>query len=430
MMKMSRKEKQPFARRIVLAFTLMTFVVSGVLSLGLVYVVHYVEEDILLRSLDGTLNRVLSEDYWQDHAPRLNVDTRFFAADDAEYAIPAQFSEVEEGFSEVLDGEASYWAYARTIGGRRYIIVQDQRDFEEHEQILFCILFAGFLFTVAGAWGLGNISAKRVMAPVSRLAEQVRSRDPLLPAPPMAQEYADDEIGRLAAAFDSTLQRLSEALERERLFTSDASHELRTPLMIIATSCELLEVAQLPERERAQVERIMRASGEMREMTETFLMLARGHAGDAMLEVTCDLAAAAAEQRARWLPDFQAKGLTFELLEEAHSPARYNAVLLRAVLANLLRNALHYTERGWVRLVLEGDGFRVEDSGVGIPEQEKDSVFQPFTRGERARGEGQGLGLSIVKRICARQGWEIMLTRLPSGGSRFQVKLFLKNKVF
>jgi signal transduction histidine kinase len=425
---MSRKVKQPFARRIVLAFTLMTFVVSGVLSLGLVYVVHYVEQDIVLRSLDGTLNRVLSEDFWQNKAPRLNADTRFFAAGDPEYAIPATFAQVEEGFSEVLDGEMSYWAYARTIGGRRYLLIQNQSEFEDHEQILFCILFAGFLLTVAGACALGKISAKRVMAPVSRLAEQVRNRDPLLLAPPMAQDYADDEIGRLAEAFDSTLRRLGEALERERLFTSDASHELRTPLMIITTSCELLEAAQLPERERGQLERIARAAREMRELTETFLMLARGNASDAMLEATRDVATIAEEQRARWLPEIQAKGLTFEVLEEereaqeVYVPARYSAVSLRAVMGNLLRNALHYTEQGWVRLVLERDGFRVEDSGVGISEHEKGQIFQSFTRGERARGEGLGLGLSIVRRICAQQGWEIALTRLPEGGRCFRVK--------
>jgi signal transduction histidine kinase len=419
---MNRKVKQPFARRIVLAFTLMTFLVSGILSLCLVYVVHYIEEDIVLRSLDGTLNRVLREDYWQGHAPRLNADTRFFAAGDPEYAIPESLVDAGEGFSEMLETDASYWTYTRTIGGRRYILVQDQREFEDHEQILFHILFAGFLLTVAGAYGLGKISAKRVMAPVSRLAEQVRGRDPLQSAPPMAQDYADDEIGRLAEAFDSTLQRLGEALERERLFTSDASHELRTPLMVIATSGELLAAAQLSERERGQVGRIIRAAREMQALTETLLLLARGRSSATVPDITCDLATAAEEQRTRWQSDIQAKGLTFEVLEEAPDTARYSAVSLRAVMGNLLRNALHYTEQGGVRLVLERNGFRVEDSGVGISEQEKEQVFQPFMRGERARGEGLGLGLSIVRRICAGQGWEITLTRLPSGGCCFQVK--------
>ncbi|GHT96464.1 two-component sensor histidine kinase [Betaproteobacteria bacterium] len=414
-----KRSPQPFARRIVLAFTLMTFVVSGVLSLCLVYVIHYIEQEILQRSMDNTLNRVLSQDFWQGQAPQLDIDTRFFAAGDAQYAIPPSLARAEEGFSEALGGDTSYWVYARTIGGRRYILVRDQREFETHEQTLVYLLFAGFLLTVAGAYAVGRVSAQKVMEPISRLAEQVRQHDPLQPATPLAQDYANDEIGSLAAAFDAALQNLDAALERERLFTGDASHELRTPLMIIATSCELLQAAQLPEHERSQIERIARATHEMQELTETFLMLARNNSHDAMPKTTCDLATVAAEQRSRWQPEIAAKGLAFELVDATHEPppgARYHALLLRTVIDNLLRNALHYTEHGWVRLVLENDGFCVEDSGVGISEQS-------FAQGTRARGEGLGLGLSIVRRICGQQGWQITLTRLPAGGSRFQVKL-------
>jgi HAMP domain-containing protein len=67
--------------------------------------------------------------------------------------------------------------------------------------------------------------ARKVMAPVSRLAQQVRHRDQQDPlAPPLAPQYPDDEVGQLAAAFDSALGQLRHSLERERLFTSDVSH--------------------------------------------------------------------------------------------------------------------------------------------------------------------------------------------------------------
>ena len=92
-------------------------------------------------------------------------------------------------------------------------------------------------------------------------------------------------------------------------------------------------------------------------------------------------------------------------------------------MSNLLRNALHYTESGWVRLTLEDGGFRVEDSGVGIPEDQHEPMFQPFVRGPLTRGEGLGLGLSLVKRICAHQGWQIRVSSPATGGSCFQVRL-------
>jgi len=91
-------------------------------------------------------------------------------------------------------------------------------------------------------------------------------------------------------------------------------------------------------------------------------------------------------------------------------------------MSNLLRNALHYTDRGTVRLVLDDAGFRVEDSGVGIPLAEQERMFQPFVRGAEGRGEGLGLGLSLVKRICAHQGWQVGVVPRQPQGSCFQVR--------
>jgi signal transduction histidine kinase len=270
------------------------------------------------------------------------------------------------------------------------------------------------------------------MAPVSRLAQQVRHRDQLLSlAPPLAPEYADDEIGHLAAAFDGTLGRLRETLERERLFSSDVSHELRTPLMIIASSCELLEASHLQDREASHLQdreaehvaRIARAAAEMRDLVQTFLLLARARPEDSALESSGTLLQVAEEQRSRWEPQMLDKGLAFEMHVEAADHACYNLPLLRSVMSNLLRNALHYTENGWVRLTLEDGAFRVEDSGVGIPEDQHEQMFQPFVRGPLARGEGLGLGLSLVKRICAHQGWRIRVSSLAAGGSCFDVRL-------
>ncbi|MDR3055571.1 MAG: HAMP domain-containing histidine kinase [Zoogloeaceae bacterium] len=422
-----RMTRQPFFRRIVIAFTLMTFVVSGMMSLAMFYAIRSIEQDLVSRSLDKTLDRVLNEDLSEGKMPDLNTDTWFFASDRPEYAIPEQLAEATPGFSEIVTDDEAYYIFVREIGEQRYILMQDQHEFERYERNIFKLLFAGFLLTVAGAWGLGRLTAKRVMAPVSRLAEEVRQRESLRTSTtPLAEHYANDEIGRLAEAFDTSLQRLGEALERERLFTSDVSHELRTPLMIIATSCELLAADNLNPREREQIERIARAAEEMRSLAETFLMLARssGNRRQGTEDSMGTLVDIAGEQYARWLPEMQNKGLEFGMsIEAAPAALPLNAVLLRAVLGNLLRNAWHYTEQGWVRLALEADGFRVEDSGIGIPEQEKEQVFQPFTRGAQARGEGLGLGLSLVRRICKNQGWDITLDALPEGGSRFRVRL-------
>ncbi len=415
--------KQPFARRIVTAFVLMTVLVSGVFSLSIVGIVHFIEQRLISEAMHRELDGVLHEDLRNGRSPRLDAKTQFFASTLPEYAMPERYAGLDEGFTELVNGDQALYAYAKDINGTRYLLVQQQEEFEIHEQALFDVVLAGFIFTVLGAWMLGRIMAGRVMAPVTRLAQQVRHHDQLLPAvPPLAPDYPDDEVGQLAKAFDSTLGQLRQSLERERLFTGDVSHELRTPLMVIATSCELLEQAPLQARQHEQVKRIERAASEMRDLVQTFLQLARGNSGEGDFAETASLAQVAEQQCRHWGELMKAKGIGFECIVEGPDEGRYSPTLLGTVVANLLRNALHYTDHGHVRLFLETGGFRVEDSGMGISQDQHESIFQPFVRGDQARGEGLGLGLSLVKRICVHQGWSITVHNLLPVGSCFQVR--------
>jgi signal transduction histidine kinase len=415
--------KQPFAQRILIAFVLMTALVSGLFSLSIVAVVHFIENHLVSQELGGELNQILHEDLKHGRAPRLDSTTRFFASDSEQYPIPPQYSHVVEGFNEVVEADQAYYVYSQEINGRTYLLVQEQHEFESREQALFNVVLAGFLFTVLASWGLGVIMARKVMAPISRLARQVRHRDQLHAlAPPLAPQYPDDEVGQLAAAFDSTLGQVRQSLERERLFTSDVSHELRTPLMIIAGSCELLAEGQLSAREREQLARISRACDDMQQLVQTFLQLARDKR-NASVDAKSSIEQVVTEQLNHWAPLIEQKGLAFILRQEGQPPGLYNPTLLGTVLSNLLRNALHYTEHGQVSLILSDHGFCVEDTGIGIPSEQHEQMFQPFVRGQHNRGEGLGLGLSLVKRICQLQGWQISLTSLPNSGSRFSVTL-------
>ncbi|MDH4567464.1 HAMP domain-containing histidine kinase [Pseudomonas sp. BN414] len=417
--------KQPLERRIIFAFVLMTLIVGGTFSLGIVAIVHFIEEHLVSEEMSRELDYAIDEELKLDPAARIDANTRFFSSHSGRDALPPRFTGLPEGFSEVLDGDAAYYVFKRSHGSHEDVLVEEQHEFEARERALFDVVLAGFLLSVFGAWGLGRLLARRVMAPVRRLAQQVRHRDQLLPmAPRLSPDYPDDEVGRLAAAFDETLGQLRHSLERERLFTSDVSHELRTPLMIIATSCELLlDAPGLTAGERAQVTRIARASADMHDLVQTFLRLARAGQEEVGLAEKVDLSGLAAEQYRQWMPQFQAKGLAFTLIDEGTGADRYEAPQLRTVMSNLLRNSLHYTEQGAVRLILAVDGFRVEDSGQGIPEEEQERIFQSFVRGQQARGEGLGVGLSLVRRICQQQGWEVQVESSPDSGSCFSVHL-------
>ncbi|MFT5782510.1 MAG: signal transduction histidine kinase [Pseudomonas sp.] len=417
--------KQGLSQRIVIAFVLMTLLVGGAFSLGIVEAVHIMEERLVSGVLRGDLDRILLMDNMDEWQQKPEPGQLFyFSGGPGAFALPVYLQSLPEGFQEIFQGEDSYHAYALRVAGRQYILLQDQSSFEDREQALYSVVLVGFLVSIGLAMLLGWLLARKVIEPVVRLAQQVRHRDQLLAFPPaLAPDYAEDEVGQLAAAFDDTLGLLRHALKREQLFTSDVSHELRTPLMVLASSCELLqENPSLDARAQTQVQRIARATDGMRELVQTFMLLAREPQPESELSNQRSLASIADELVQQWREPMESKGLEFFYERGSASEQGYNAVLLHSVMGNLLRNAWHYTNTGQITLRLHAQGFVVEDTGIGIAADERANIFEPFVRGAAARGDGLGLGLSLVRRICISQGWQVELSAMQPSGCRFEVR--------
>ncbi|MCY1393347.1 Adaptive-response sensory-kinase SasA [compost metagenome] len=152
-------------------------------------------------------------------------------------------------------------------------------------------------------------------------------------------------------------------------------------------------------------------------------MLARAQHSDVDMASRASLNEIAMDLVALWREPIEKKGLQLIFQPGIDSGSTYNTTFLQAVMGNLLRNAAHYTDKGFIKLAIEHDGFTVEDSGVGIPAEKREAMFQPFVRGSEKRGEGLGLGLSLVQRICDDQGWVVTLLPSMPHGCRFQVHL-------
>ncbi|WP_160153503.1 HAMP domain-containing sensor histidine kinase [Microbulbifer sp. ALW1] len=415
--------KQPLKQRIIVAFVLMTLLVSGAFSIGIVQIVHLVEEHLVSEDMHSELEAAMDA-LGTGQALSLDKGKQLYTEAAPQFLPPPEFSAVAAGFSEVVLGDQAYYVYRQDRDGSAYLMVQDQREFEAREQLLFDVVLACFLGSLLIAWGLGSLLANRVMQPVALLADEVRSGARVQGAEQLAKNYADDEVGRLAEAFDSTFEQLRHSLEREKLFTGDVSHELRTPLMVIGTSCELLAQSPgLETKQQEQLGRIQRAAAEMLELVETLLMLARERG--TMAEPGCGitLAQVAREQSEIWGGQFASHHIEYRSTVEAEDDRYYQPTFLRTVMSNLLRNSLHYTEEGRVDLVLFDGGFRVEDTGPGIAPEQHSRLFEPFQRGSNARGEGLGLGLSLVKRICDHQGWLVSIEPAEPRGCVFKVDL-------
>lgn len=248
--------------------------------------------------------------------------------------------------------------------------------------------------------------AERVIEPVKELARRVRDIGPETPHADLAADFPPDEVGELAYAFEQRLDRVAAFIERERAFTADVSHELRTPLAVIRGAAEVLLADEArPAKERERLERIERAASDMADLSTALLAMARER-DDARREPV-DLSALLQETLDKHRHLLRNKSVNVFLDIQARPALAADPNLLSIVLANLVRNSFTYTERGEVRVRLEATQLTIKDTGLGIPREALNKVFQRLYKGQHSLGAG--IGLSLVKKICDRYAWNIAL---------------------
>ena len=250
------------------------------------------------------------------------------------------------------------------------------------------------------------------------------------------------EVGRLGLALNTMLAQLQDAFaerqrneERLRHFVSDASHELRTPLTSMQGYAELLQRADGISRQDMllALRRMEEETKRMGSLVDDLLLLARLDQGRSLEHAAVDLEAlvrdACADARVADPSRVIGLRITAPLVVTGDS------MRLHQVLANLLRNALVHTPPGTpVEVALHDDGTHalidVVDHGRGIPEEQRDAVFQRFHRADPSRSGdqgGSGLGLSIASAVVSAHYGTISVLTTPAGGATFRVQLPLQD---
>lgn len=418
------KFKSPLTQRILISFVVLTTVVSGLFSFGIMAAIDIVEEDLVTAEFNRKFPEILGE-VERGQTPKLGLGTRLYSGTEG---LPHYLQDLEPGFTEVENEQSSFHVMMLKEKEMPFYLVQEQTTLKRHENILEVTVIAGFFLCVLASLVLGIMMVRSIIAPVQRLTEQVHNREKLLfDAHPLSSGYTNDEVGQLAQAFDRTISKLQDSLLRETLFTSDVSHELRTPLMVIKSSCDLLvEKDQLDDYSQQRINIISKAAGEIQELVDAFLTLARGNETE---QEHATLSSIILRDRRVWQEWSEAKGLSFTLKDQEtgqeHPEGLYSVPMLRTVLNNLLRNAIHHTKEGGITLVVRATGFDLCDTGPGISASEKESIFKPFYRGESGdrNRNGMGLGLSLVQRICEREEWAIAVSDNEPVGCCFTVTL-------
>jgi signal transduction histidine kinase len=223
-----------------------------------------------------------------------------------------------------------------------------------------------------------------------------------------------DEVARLAESFNRAAARIETVVNAHKSLLANASHELRTPLARIRMAVELLKTAAGPARKQQLEEDI----AELDALIDEILLASRldaAPAGD--VREPSDLLALAAEESAR----YEGARVDGEAVV-----VRGDDRLLRRLIRNLLENARRYGAPPidvHVRRMGPLVELRVCDRGTGVPEAEREAVFQPFHRGARAGERGAGLGLTLVRQIARRHGGDARYVARDEGGGCFVVTL-------
>ncbi len=292
-----------------------------------------------------------------------------------------------------------------------------------HLRLVLAIVSLG---GIALAAALGLLVSRAALVPVRRLthtAERVARTQDL---GHRIEGGEQDELGRLAASFNTMLATLERSRLAQRQLISDASHELRTPLTSVQVNLDALAVGErLPAPERARI--VAAAQAQLRELTVLvgdLVDLSKTDVEEIEVEdVRLDLAAAGALERAR----LHAPGCQFVLDAEPCLVRAAPARLERAI-ANLLDNACKWNPPVPPGLPVEvrvRDGrLEVRDHGPGIAAEDLPRVFDRFYRAPAARARpGSGLGLAIVRQMAETHGGSVHAANDPDGGARLTLEL-------
>lgn len=244
---------------------------------------------------------------------------------------------------------------------------------------------------------------------------------------------AEDELSTTQASLDEALGQLDTATDRLRTALGMAAHDLRSPAGSIRGFAEtllLLARDRLEPRELDMLDRIVDASNRMLRIVEELLALAEVDDHGAALELeVCDLRAVVDEAVEVASISAADKEITLHLSAPASVPVHADPGRLTQVLLNLLSNAVNYSNRGSdVEVTVDADDdevrIAVADHGVGIPEDELDDLFEPFTRASSRPTEGEsstGLGLTIADRFVRAHHGQLAVTSTLGEGSVFTV---------
>lgn len=311
------------------------------------------------------------------------------------------------------------------------------RLLENEEQILnklMIILLVGVpIILIIASFG-GYFLAWKALSPIDRITRTAKDISHNNLGLRLEEKETNDEVGRLTGTLNQLLERLEKAFYREKQFTADASHELRTPITVIRAQAEkALRNGDTKEGYQHTLEVIEKQVKYMSHLIDQLLLLARGDLDRKILEKEQFDLRELVEMVTDEIKEMAVKKdikLTTDIKKEEIKIYADQSMLIQLLL-NFLDNAIKYTPSGGqvtvkaskVEDVIE---IQVADTGIGIPREDQENIFDRFYRVDKARSRkrgGTGLGLSICQWIVEAHGGNIQVSSQENEGSNFIIYL-------
>ncbi|MEU4996981.1 HAMP domain-containing sensor histidine kinase [Streptomyces sp. NPDC021622] len=329
--------------------------------------------------------------------------------------------------SATVDGETADYRFAAvevSVEGKGDLTVYAGGSLESEQSAMstaLTSLLIGFPLLLAVIAAVTWLVTRRALRPVdairSEMAAITASEDLARRVP---EPDTHDEVARLARTTNETLAALQTSVERQRRFVADASHELRSPIASLRTQLEV--GAAHPEL--LDVDGAVEDTVRLQELAADLLLLARLDAGEKPGATRVDLAALAREELSQRTRDRVEVRSDLKGAEVAGSRGQ-----LARVLGNLVNNAQRHA-RTHVTVATRAEGawavLAVSDDGAGVPESEREHVFERFVRLDDARARddgGAGLGLAIARDVAERHGGTLTVQEAPGGGALFELRV-------
>lgn len=419
--------RSKLSRKMTLQACLIGFV--AVLSIGFASVVI---EQFLVREALTTE----AEHFWSAYeenanfpAPNTNNLKGYLVPLGSNTGVPVGLQGHEVGFKKMHGQTAHSLMYTTEKHGKRLYLLFDG------ESVLRLAVYFGIvpltivlILVYITAWWVYRES-NYLLSPIVWLANKFDRFDPAH-ADASLEDLSDIpgdvdwEVEKLVTSFSSYSRRIQRFVQRERAFTRDASHEFRTPLTVIKMASDLLLAEQdLDEYSKKYVTRIKGSARDMEELIDAFLILARET--DKEFEDEHTVIADVVEREVNSADIYRDNKPVSVEVDQQYPLELFTArKVVAIVIGNLIRNAVLYTNEGTVLVIIKEYSIVIQDTGIGMTEEQIKKIFQPYYRAEqdgKTERKGYGVGLTIVKRLSNRFNWIVEVQSEVNVGTSIEV---------